>query len=111
MPSLSPRDLFEKYAPAVAYVCVELPSGDQSIGTAFHVGNGVFITARHVVEGNKILEIANTIIRDVPDDSGNMTIHGVEGRFTTIFPSKGKVTKGPLFHPDDSVDIAALIAR
>lgn len=111
MPSLSPRDLFKKYAPSVVYIWVELPNGDQSIGSAFHVGNGIFVTARHVVEGNKIQEIANTIRRDVPDESGNMTNHGVEGRFTTIFPSKGKVTKGPFFHPDDAVDIAALVVE
>jgi hypothetical protein len=109
MPSLSPRELFEKYAPAVAYISVELPNGDQSIGTAFHVGSGVFVTARHVVDGNKILEVANTIRHYVPDESGNTTIHGVDGRFRSILPSKGKVTRGPLFHPDETIDIAALI--
>jgi len=111
MSSLSSRDLFDRYSAAVVYVSVELPNGDQSIGTAFHVGDGVFITARHVVDGNKILEIANTTRRVVPDESGNVTLHGVEGRFRTIFPSKGKVIKGPLFHPDDRVDIAALVVH
>lgn len=111
MPSLSPRNLFKKYASAVAYISVELPNGDQSIGSTFHVGEGVFVTARHVVDSNKIIEIANTIGHDIPDESGNMTIHGNEGRFTTIFPSKGKVVRGPLFHPDDSVDIAAFVVE
>lgn len=111
MSSLNPRQLFERYAPAVAYISVELPNGDQSIGSAFHVGEGVFVTARHVVDGNKILEVANTIQRYVPDASGNTTIHGVEGRFRTIFPASGRVVRGPLFHPDDSVDVAALVVE
>lgn len=109
MPSLSVRNLFEKYASAVAYVCVELPNGEQSIGTAFHVGNGVFITARHVVDGNKIIEIANTTKQNIPDESGNLIIHGCEGRFRSISPSVGVVVKGPMFHPDATVDIAALV--
>lgn len=111
MPSLNPRQLFESYAPAVAYVSVELPNGDQSIGSAFHVGNGVFITARHVVDGCKILEVANTIKRYVPDESGNTTVHGVEGRFRVVHPSKGRVVREPLFHPDDSVDVAVLVVE
>jgi hypothetical protein len=27
------------------------------MGSAFHVGENVFITARHVVDGNEILEV------------------------------------------------------
>lgn len=111
MPSLNPRQLFERYAPAVAYVSVELPNGKQSIGSAFHVGDGVFVTARHVVDGNKILEVANTIERYVPDESGNTAIHGVKGSFLAISPSKGRVVSGPFFHPDDSIDVAALVVE
>jgi hypothetical protein len=33
------RDLFYKYAGAVAYVAVETPADDQAIGTAFHIGD------------------------------------------------------------------------
>jgi S1-C subfamily serine protease len=84
------RTLFERYAPAVAYVGVELPNGDHSMGSAFHVGEGVFITARHVVEdGNKIVEVVTTVGGHVP--------------------AKGKVVRRPFFHPDDSIDIAALV--
>ncbi|HHY0422876.1 TPA: trypsin-like peptidase domain-containing protein [Vibrio parahaemolyticus] len=109
MSSENSRELFKKYAAAVVYVNVELPNGDQSIGTAFHVGSGVFITARHVVDGTKILEVANTTDYYVPDESGNMTIHGKEGTYRSISSSKGKVVGEPYFHPDESVDIAALI--
>ena len=111
MPSLSPRELFERYAPAVAYVSVELPNGDQAIGTAFHVGEGVFVTARHVVHGCTILEIATTVQRYVPDESGPVTIHGREGRYRWIPPAVGKVVRGPFFHPDGQIDIAALVVE
>lgn len=86
MPSLTPRQLFDRYAAAVAYVAVELPNGDQAIGSAFHVGDGVFVTARHVVEGRKILEIANTVHAYVPDGAGLVTIDGRAGRYRSIPP-------------------------
>jgi hypothetical protein len=44
----------------MAYVDVKLPNGDRSLGTAFHVGEGVFVTARHVVENNSIIEVKIT---------------------------------------------------
>jgi V8-like Glu-specific endopeptidase len=109
--SLSSRDLFELYSAAVVYVSVRLPNGYESIGSAFHVGEGVFLTAKHVVDGNEILEVANTIHQTIPDEQGNTTIHGKEGKFRSISPSKGNVVKGPFFHPDDSVDVAAIVVE
>ena len=44
------RQLYEQLAAGIAYVAVETPTGDQSIGTAFHVGEGIFVTAAHVLE-------------------------------------------------------------
>jgi hypothetical protein len=52
---MTSRELYERYASAVAYIAVKLPDGGQTIGSAFHVGEGVFLTARHVVEDNQIL--------------------------------------------------------
>jgi hypothetical protein len=54
------RQIFTDYATAMAYIEVELPNGDVSMGSAFHVGDGVFVTARHVVEGNRIAEAGST---------------------------------------------------
>jgi len=45
------RELFQKYGAAVAYVEVESTTGERGLGSAFHVGEGVFVTARHVVDG------------------------------------------------------------
>jgi S1-C subfamily serine protease len=111
MASLRPRELYEKYASAVVYISVELPNGDHSIGSAFHVGGGVFITARHVVEGNRILEIANTVRHAVPAQNGNVTIHGHNGNWNIYPPSIGTIVSGPFFHPDASTDIAAIIVE
>ncbi|MFH4782956.1 trypsin-like peptidase domain-containing protein [Vibrio diabolicus] len=86
MSSEKSRELFKKYAAAVVYVNVELSNGDQSIGTAFHVGSGVFITARHVVDGTKILEVANTTDYYVPDESVDIAALIIEGIECPVIP-------------------------
>ena len=53
-PSLS------KFSAALAYIAVEQPDGTPGIGSAFLVGEGVFVAARHVVDGLRIREIATT---------------------------------------------------
>ncbi|MGX1118000.1 hypothetical protein RKD37_003363 [Streptomyces ambofaciens] len=50
----------------MAYVEVESPNGDLGIGSAFHVGDGVFLTARHVVEDKRITEICMTESVSIP---------------------------------------------
>jgi hypothetical protein len=52
--------LYARHANAMAYVDVEKPDGTRSIGSAFHIGEGVFVTARHVVEDNRIVEVKVT---------------------------------------------------
>ena len=54
------RDVYLKAKGAIAYVVVETKSGDESIGTAFHIGDGFFVTAKHVLENNRILEVSIT---------------------------------------------------
>src|SRR5688500_4672679 len=95
-PMSSFRGIFEQYAAAVAYVEVVKADGEVSIGTAFHIGNGVFLTARHVVAGSAILSIATT-----HDSSDNgLTLSHEAG--------PGVIRRGPLFHPDAAVDLAVL---
>lgn len=50
MADLSMRTLFERYSPAVRMVEALDSSGDKTCGTAFHLGRGVWATARHVLE-------------------------------------------------------------
>ena len=103
------REVYEMYAAGVAYVEVKTPSGAHSIGTAFHIGQGVFISARHVFEGNEILEIATTetSIRFLDVDESEQV-----ARFDiTHFPGQGEIVKGPFYHPDPKIDVAAVIVE
>ncbi|WP_110513756.1 S1 family peptidase [Herpetosiphon llansteffanensis] len=82
------KDLYNQYHKAVVYIIVENSDKDQGIGTAFHIGSNVYITARHVIENKKIISIAHA----------------------HIFPWKeGKLRHPPFYHPDETADIAALI--
>lgn len=66
MDSSRARQLFAEYDAAMAYIDVEDENGDRGIGSAFHVGEGVFVTARHVVERKKILEVRLTESLSLP---------------------------------------------
>lgn len=105
---LSPRQLYESYAAAVAYLAVRKPDGTDSIGSAFHIGEGVFLTARHVVDGNAIVEVATTVNRFEPEPSQHPRDDGSLTVLRWFEPGPGRIVSGPLFHPDPSVDVAAL---
>lgn len=45
------KQLYALYGASVLAVVSVNAEGEQGIGAAFHVGDGVFVTARHVVEG------------------------------------------------------------
>jgi len=89
------RRLFQTFAPGVAYVAAEDQEGDKSIGTCFHIGESIFITARHVVENRKITKIATTV------PSLNIS-------FGSYVPSEARQIEGPYFHPKPEYDLAAL---
>jgi hypothetical protein len=48
------------------YICAEDKEVKRGIGSAFHVGEGVFVTARHVVEHKQILEVRLTEALGLP---------------------------------------------
>jgi hypothetical protein len=106
------RAIFEKFGGAMAYVAVEKTDGTQSIGSAFHVGEGVFVTARHVVEGLRILEIATTerSYIDAKDSEETLvsiaTPDGAQRRVHLVTSSTLEIESGPYFHPDETVDVA-----
>lgn len=100
--------VFKRYAGVMAYISVE-QDGRHSIGSAFHIGEGVFVTARHVTEGKNIKQVAMT-------DEGYVELTGDEATKTTEF-LRGKpvrwikngvleISKGPYYHPDPTVDVA-----
>lgn len=47
MPAL--RDLYLKYRPCIVRIVVRTNAGDLSTGTGFHIGDGLVVTARHVL--------------------------------------------------------------
>ena len=71
------------------------------MGSAFHIGDGYCVTARHVIDGNQILSIGrrDTSLKTQITASGPV-------RTTTFGSLSHKVFEAPLFHPDDRVDVA-----
>ena len=78
---------------------VEDNDGTPGIGTCFHIGENVFITARHVVENRRITKIATT----------NVGIKGEEGKYyATCTAGEAATVEEPKFHPNPNYDLAAL---
>ncbi len=75
--------LFNEYKEAMVYIEVESADGEISIGSGFHLGEGVIITAKHVLKNKKIKSLGGGL----------------------------KFESGPYFHEDDSVDLAAFIVN
>jgi len=94
------RQLFYNYAPAIAYIDVESNDKTRGIGTAFHVGSGVYVTARHVVEDKEIIAINHVVEVSPKKGIGYIDEVGDDEK------RKQLPIKGPLFHPDPTIDIA-----
>lgn len=105
------EDLYKTYAPSIAYIEVRNNEGDTNIGSAFHIGEGIFITARHVVENKNIISIGNTESWYRPNPNGLVHINNGKERYDLIAPCEGRIISGPYYHADDSIDIAALIVE
>jgi len=107
------RSVFTQYGPAVAYVEIESADGVVGIGSAFHVGEGVFVTARHVVDGLRIRAVRTTErahIRLEGDAAANAREFLAVGEESvpihTVSTSDYEIVAGPVFHPDERVDVA-----
>lgn len=103
------HDLYMEYAAAIAYVAVETREGDEMIGTAFHIGENVWVTARHVVESKKILRIATTeqSIANYSQTLEENRGKGLRGEWYSpcgVYSLLGE----PMLHPSDGVDVAVL---
>jgi hypothetical protein len=96
---MSEKNIFHKTyvraAGAVAFVAIIDGKGDEGIGTAFHIGDGIFVTARHVVDGVNIKEIATTKSAHLTEEAGGKVAP----------PRHLKILDGPYFGPDD-LDVA-----
>lgn len=116
MDSRKAQELYLRYAPCMTYVAVKNADGDESIGSAFHVGEGIFVTARHVVDGVSIVDVKPThmlhrplkeVIPEYSDDA-IQTITEISGQAPTfpVFQRSLQISKGPFFHSDEKIDIA-----
>ncbi|WP_339511912.1 S1 family peptidase [Pseudomonas sp. RL_15y_Pfl2_60] len=94
------RRAFAAYKGSVAYIVTTDSNGDEGIGSAFHVGNGVFITARHVLEGRELNEIG------FDDNSISQLLINNALRSETFCIPKTCITSGPFFHNNPEIDIA-----
>jgi hypothetical protein len=112
------RTLYVQHAPCMAYVAVRDDEGTEGIGTAFHVGDDLYVTCRHVIEGKSILEIHRTEPVPVPhrqrfpnypeDALKQLTdVLGQEPTFP-VFPSVQTILEGPFYHPDSAIDLAVV---
>jgi hypothetical protein len=98
------------------YIAVKNAQGDESIGSAFHVGEGIFVTARHVVEGATIVDVKPTYELRLPlkeinpeyTDEAIKSMTDTHGHAPTspVFQSSLRITKGPFFHSNTEIDVA-----
>jgi hypothetical protein len=107
------RELYWKFGCCMAYVAVERDSM-AGIGSAFHIGEGVFLTAKHVLEKSRITEIRITdenlyYYSDLypKNENGSYTVTPESPRICLDPDGTLKFASGPYFHPDPTVDVAA----
>jgi hypothetical protein len=93
--------------------------GTEGIGSAFHVGDGVFVTARHVVDNTELVEVEPTtptiqpITQALPfTEPAKATYLEVLGQEPCwpVYGSSLRVLEGPSFHRNPKVDIAVFRA-
>lgn len=115
------RQLFHKYAAAMAYVVVVRPDGTEAIGSAFHIGEGVFVTARHVVEGLELREVrpsepvgipTKDFLPEAPTDYDE-AVREVIGHtpLWKHYQAPLELACEPVFHRDPRIDIAAFSVK
>lgn len=69
VPDVDSHTLYRTYAPCVIGLATA-SDGVESMGTAFHIGDGFFLTARHVVEGRAVVDV-------VVNEGTLSTIHSI----------------------------------
>ena len=94
------QKLYAQFSGAVAYVVVTDTEGNEGIGTAFHIGEGIFITAKHVIEDKKIKEVATTKLIELQEEQD----HG-EPKKTLITPSILHIIDGPYSHENEDISV------
>jgi hypothetical protein len=55
------QETYVRAAGAVAFIAIIDAKGDEGIGSAFHISDGIFVSARHVIDGVTIKEMPQLI--------------------------------------------------
>jgi S1-C subfamily serine protease len=76
---------YSRYSPCVIGLETEGPDGSRSMGTAFHIGDGYLVTARHVLEGRNVVSLVATA-------PASISLESLDA----------------IYDPDDRVDLALL---
>lgn len=92
------KELYALYGASLIPVISVNAEGDQGVGSAFHVGDGAFVTARHVVEGMASchIELDSYRLTQLAENAAS-AISLVDGAQTQI---------NPLPHTDPKKDVA-----
>jgi len=98
------RALYDYFGAAVAYVEVEDDAGI-GLGSAFHVGQGLFVTARHVVQNKRILRVGTT----VPSVVRFRSAFGAELVDERYGAAEAEHVEPPRFPENENVDLALLV--
>jgi hypothetical protein len=94
------HETYVRAAGAVAFVAIIDAKGDEGIGSAFHIGNGIFVTARHVIDGVAIKETATTKSPHLTEEAGGKAAP----------PRRLEIVDGPYFGPE-GLDVAVFRYR
>lgn len=100
---------YDNFAAGVGYIAVTLANGNESIGSCFHIGEGIFITAKHVVENCTIKEIGTTTYQRAYYELQDSRTTGMVRANLEYTPQATAVFKGPFLHPDENIDVAAIL--
>jgi hypothetical protein len=103
------RRVYDTYGAGVGYISVINSNGNEGVGTCFHIGDGVFITAKHVVENCKIKEIGTTVHQRQYFETEETKTTGMVRVNLTFTPQTTSNFVGPFLHPDSKIDVAALL--
>lgn len=103
------RRVYDTYAAGVAYISVINSEGIEAIGSCFHIGGGVFITAKHVIENCTIKEIGTTTHQRQYFEIEETKTTGMVKADLAYIPQSTSIFFGPFLHPQAEIDVAAII--